>query len=90
MGVSNTKSNISADVYPNPANNETNIVFAQPIGVSGSYTVTDVKGTVVASGLIERGAAAVGIDVSNMVVGVYAVHITAGKYYSTKKLSVVK
>ena len=79
--------------YPNPFNPETNIVYALPERVKVEVSIYNILGQKVAllvNNVQEPGNYQVKWDASNMSSGVYIYTISAGEFYSSKKMMLIK
>jgi hypothetical protein len=79
--------------YPNPFNPKTNIRFSIPESGVIKLSVYNIVGEEVAvliNGYTEAGSFDVSFDASNLPSGIYLYNITSDKFFSTKKMSLLK
>lgn len=80
------------EVYPNPAQNQTNVAFTLTTAKKVTYTVSDLSGKVLLTETKEMntGRNQFTINTSDIASGLYILKLSAGNSFSSSKLNVIK
>jgi hypothetical protein len=93
VGMNDIVSDITfMEVYPNPAQNETNITFNLIKNNNVSFSISDLSGKVLIHGTknTQVGRNQLTINTSTLASGLYIIKISAGHSFNTSKLNVIK
>lgn len=78
-GIPAIADNNNISLYPNPANSNINLKFANAISGNTAIEVTDITGRVISTQVLNASAGKImSIDISNMASGMYIIKVTAG------------
>ena len=94
LGVANVNAGITnLNLFPNPANNEVNVVLELKNGSKVNLNITDMSGKVVytaADEIVAAGRQMMNVSTANLASGVYNVTVTTAEGTATQRLIVAK
>ncbi|HPE87189.1 MAG: T9SS type A sorting domain-containing protein [Bacteroidales bacterium] len=91
VGISDLSGTMNVEIYPNPVENQANIVLNLKSAAHTTLSVYDLVGKQVltySAGMLPAGASTLNLDASTLNKGIFVLHITAGEATLTQKITV--
>ncbi|MDD2323980.1 MAG: T9SS type A sorting domain-containing protein, partial [Bacteroidales bacterium] len=91
VGITDLSGTMNVEIYPNPVENQANIVLNLKSAAHTTLSVYDLVGKQVltySAGMLPAGASTLNLDASTLNKGIFVLHITAGEATLTQKITV--